>query len=214
MNKTDTLSQLRDAGVVAVLRAPDGNGALRAVDALLAGGIRAIEITYTTPDAGMVIASLARRGNTGIVLGAGTVLTPRQATDAATAGAQFIVTPGTSRVLAEAVVATGAVAVLGALTPSEVIEVHAMGADVVKIFPASVGGPGYLKALRGPMPDVALMPTGGVTTDNVGEWFDAGALCVGAGGELCSTAMIAGAQWDEIELRAAAFAAAVARARS
>ncbi len=89
-----------------------------------------------------------------------------------------------------------------------------MGADVVKIFPASVGGPGYLKALRGPMPNVALMPTGGVTTDNVGEWFDAGALCVGAGGELCSTAMIAGAQWDEIELRAAAFAAAVARARS
>lgn len=149
MTKADTLSQLRDAGVVAVLRAPDGDGALRAVDALLAGGIRAIEITYTTPDAAEVIASLARRCDTNIVLGAGTVLTPQQATEAAGAGAQFIVTPGTNPALADAVVATGVASVLGAFTPSEVIDVLSLEADVVKIFPASVGGPRLSQDVEG-----------------------------------------------------------------
>jgi 2-dehydro-3-deoxyphosphogluconate aldolase/(4S)-4-hydroxy-2-oxoglutarate aldolase len=197
-----------------VLRAPDAEGAVRAVAALLAGGIRAIEITYTTPAAGEVIASLAGQSDVDIVLGAGTVLTPEQAAEAAAAGAQFVVTPGTTPALAAAIVATEAAAILGAFIPSEVIDVLAMGADAVKIFPASVGGPRYLKALRGPMPDVPLMPTGGVTTDNVGEWLDAGALCVGAGGELCSAAMIANGEWDEIERRAAAFAHAVKTART
>lgn len=213
MNKSDTLTRLQDGGVVAVLRAPDGDGALRAVDALLAGGIRGIEITYTIPDAAEVIASLAGRRDTDIVLGAGTVLTPLQATEAAEAGAQFIVTPGTNPTLANAVIATGVASVLGAFTPSEVIDVLSLGADAVKIFPASVGGPSYLKMLRGPLPDVALMPTGGVTVDNVGDWFGAGAFCVGAGGDLCSAAMIANGQWGEIERRAAAFMAAVGSAR-
>jgi 2-dehydro-3-deoxyphosphogluconate aldolase/(4S)-4-hydroxy-2-oxoglutarate aldolase len=212
MNKPDTLRRLGSAGVVAVVRAPDAEGALRAVDALVEGGIRAIEITYTTPRATEAIAALSS-GDADIVLGAGTVLTPQQAAEAADAGAQFIVTPGTNPTLAEAVVATGTVAILGAFTPSEVMSVVSMGADVVKIFPASVGGPAYLNALRGPLPDLVLMPTGGVAVDNVEKWFSAGAHCLGAGGRLCSASLIAEERFDEIRRRAAAFTEAVERSR-
>lgn len=214
MTTATTLARLGEAGVVAVVRAPDRVGALRAVDALLAGGIRAIEITFTTPDAAGVIASLSDRTEAGFVLGAGTVLTAHQAEEAAAAGASFIVTPGTTPALAAAVTATRTAAIFGAYTPTEVIRVLELGADAVKVFPASLGGPRYLAALRAPFPDLVVMPTGGVTAENLGDWFAAGAFCVGAGGELCSGTLIAQGQWDEIERRAKAFAGAVARLRA
>lgn len=214
MNHTDTLERLRKAGVVAVIRAPSADGAVRAAEALLAGGVGGIEITYSTPDAEEAISALAGLGRSDLVLGAGTVTTPQQAAAAVAAGAEFVVTPGTTEPLARAVLDTGTTAIFGALTPSEVMTVRDLGAHAVKIFPASLGGPAYLKALRGPLPDLEIMPTGGVDADNVGEWFDAGAMCVGAGGELCSAGLIASKQWDEIERRAGRFAAAVARARS
>ncbi len=213
MDHADTLSRLSRAGVVAVLRAPSAKGAVRAAEALVAGGVTGIEITYSTPKAEAVIATLARDKAPEVVLGAGTVMTAEQAEAAVGAGAEFVVTPGTTAPLARAVLDTGSTAIFGAFTPSEVLAVMELGSHAVKIFPASVGGPGYLRALRGPMPDLKLMPTGGVNAGNVADWFAAGAFSVGAGGELCSAQLIADEEWGEIGRRAGKFAAAVTEAR-
>lgn len=200
------LDAVRAAGVVAVLRGPDPESTIRAVDALVAGGVTGIEVTYSTPDAPRVIATVRARHGDAIALGAGTLTRPEQAVEAVDAGASFLVSPGTRPALAAAMTATGAVCMFGALTPSEVMLALELGADVVKIFPASLGGPAYLKALRGPFGDAALMPTGGVSVDNVGEWVAAGVVAVGAGGELCSPALMAAGRFGEIEHRARAFA--------
>ncbi len=197
------LDRLRDAVVVAVLRAPDAGSALASVSALVAGGVRAVEITYSTPDAAAVVAQLRREHRDDLLVGAGTVTTAAQAVESAEAGAQFLVSPGTTEPVAAALRSTGVPFALGALTPSEVMTAVALGAHVVKLFPGSLGGPAYLKALRGPVPDVPLMPTGGVRADNVRAWLDAGAFCLGAGGEL-----VAG-DAEETTRRAAAFVDAV-----
>jgi 2-dehydro-3-deoxyphosphogluconate aldolase/(4S)-4-hydroxy-2-oxoglutarate aldolase len=207
---TAVLEQLRDAAVVAVLRAPDADGALRAVDALVAGGVTGIEVTYSTPDAPAVISTLAARYGERIVLGAGTVRTAAEATDAVAAGARYLVSPGTTDELAAAMLGTGATVLLGALTPSEVLRVSGLGAHAVKVFPASLGGPAYLRAVRAPFPDLAFVPTGGVNPDNLADWLDSGAVAVGAGGELCSAANIATARFDDITDHAARFTKAVA----
>jgi 2-dehydro-3-deoxyphosphogluconate aldolase / (4S)-4-hydroxy-2-oxoglutarate aldolase len=154
---------LEQAGILAVLRAPSAEHAVRAVDALVAGGVLGIEITYSTPDAADAIAEAARRHGDAIYLGAGTVLTAAQAHEAAEAGATFLVSPGTDEAVVAAMRGTGVAAFSGALTPSEVMAALRLGVDAVKIFPASLGGPAYLKALRGPFPDVAFMPTGGLS---------------------------------------------------
>jgi len=211
---TDVLESLRAAAVVAVLRAPDADGALRAVDALVAGGVTGIEVTYSTPDAPKVIETLAQRYGEQIVLGAGTVRTPAEATDAVAAGARYLVSPGTTDELAAAMLDTGATVLLGALTPSEVMRVSGLGAHAVKIFPAGLGGPAYLRALRAPFPDLAFVPTGGVNPDTLPEWLSAGATAAGAGGELCSARDIADARFADITARAARFTAAVATWRS
>jgi 2-dehydro-3-deoxyphosphogluconate aldolase/(4S)-4-hydroxy-2-oxoglutarate aldolase len=204
----DHLSALRAAGVVAVLRAPTAEKALLTVEALLAGGVTGIEITYSTPDATQVIAELKRRHGDALYLGAGTVLTARQAGDAVHAGAQFLVCPGIDAPLGRAMLETGAAVYAGALTPTEVMAVVRIGAHAVKIFPASLGGPAYLKALRGPFPDVHLMPTGGVNAHNIGAWLTAGAVAVGAGSDLCSPTAMADNRWDVIEESARSFRAA------
>jgi 2-dehydro-3-deoxyphosphogluconate aldolase/(4S)-4-hydroxy-2-oxoglutarate aldolase len=205
------LLPLAAARVLAVVRAPSADSAVRAADALVAGGVTGIEITYSTPDAASALTRIAERHGSTILLGAGTVTTPEQAAQAADAGAQFLVSPGTRRRLTEAMRATGLLVLTGALTPSEVMAAVEYGADVVKIFPASLGGPAFLRSLRGPFPDVPLMPTGGVTPDNLGEWIDAGALAVGAGGELVSMADLVAERYDVVERKARLFAAAAAR---
>jgi 2-dehydro-3-deoxyphosphogluconate aldolase/(4S)-4-hydroxy-2-oxoglutarate aldolase len=209
VSQTPDLKALTEAAVVAVLRAPDPDSALRGVDALVAGGVTGIEITYSTPDAPSVIAEIDRRYGDRVVLGAGTVTTPAQATEAVEAGARFLVSPGTTEELARALLATGVTTLMGALTPSEVIRVSELGAHAVKIFPASLGGPGYLKSLRGPFPNIPFVPTGGVNESNIGTWLSAGAVAVGAGGELCSGADLAAGRYSEIEDRARRFADAV-----
>ncbi|MCW2898457.1 MAG: 2-dehydro-3-deoxyphosphogluconate aldolase [Streptosporangiaceae bacterium] len=209
MSQTPDLKALTEAAVVAVLRAPDPDSALRGVDALVAGGVTGIEITYSTPDAPSVIAEIDRRYGDRVVLGAGTVTTPAQATEAVEAGARFLVSPGTTEELARALLATGVTTLMGALTPSEVIRVSELGAHAVKIFPASLGGPGYLKSLRGPFPNIPFVPTGGVNESNIGTWLSAGAVAVGAGGELCSGADLAAGRYSEIEDTARRFADAV-----
>ncbi|WP_067245226.1 bifunctional 4-hydroxy-2-oxoglutarate aldolase/2-dehydro-3-deoxy-phosphogluconate aldolase [Microbacterium resistens] len=210
---TDRLARARSAGVLAVLRAPSPESALDTAEALIRGGISGIEVTYSTPDAPAVIRELISRHGADAYVGAGTVTTPAEAAAAAEAGAEFLVSPGTRPDLTRAMIETGTVVMTGALTPSEVMEARELGVDVVKIFPASLGGPSYLSALRGPFPDAPLMPTGGVTPDNLAEWFAAGAVAVGAGGDLARGASIAAGDWADIEQRAVRFAAALAAVR-
>jgi len=209
---TAILAPLIDARVLAVVRAPSAESALLAADALIAGGIFGLEITYSTPDAPAVIRELDARYGESIYLGAGTVTTPEEAAKAADAGARFLVSPGTRRELTAAMKATGLLVLTGALTPSEVMAAIEYDTDVVKIFPASLGGPAFLKSLRGPFPDVALMPTGGVTPENLHAWFAAGAVAVGAGGDLVSGADLASGRYDEVERKARLFASAGNRA--
>lgn len=202
---TSLLDTLRATRVLAVVRAPSPESALRASDALIAGGVTGLEITYSTPDAPSVIRELDARYGDAIYLGAGTVTTADEANRASDAGARFLVSPGTRPELSAAMKATGRVVMTGALTPSEVMAAREYGTDVVKIFPASLGGPGFLKALRGPFPDLPLMPTGGVTPANIEEWFAAGAIAVGAGGDLVSASDLAAERWDEVERKARLF---------
>lgn len=211
---SNAMVRLMDAGILAVVRAPDEESALRGVDALVGGGITGIEITYSTPNAAKVIATLKQRYGDDIYLGAGTVTRPEQAHQAADAGASFLVSPGTDPRLTEAMLATGRCVLTGALTPSEVMAAHQQGSHGVKIFPASLGGPDYLKALRAPFPTVFLMPTGGVTTDNLGRWFAAGAKAVGVGGELASTADLAAGRFADVGSRAAVFRQALDSVRA
>jgi 2-dehydro-3-deoxyphosphogluconate aldolase/(4S)-4-hydroxy-2-oxoglutarate aldolase len=205
----DRLDRARTTGILAVLRAPSPELALEASDAIIRGGVAGIEVTFSTPDAPAVIRELIARHGDAAYIGAGTVTTPEQATLAADAGAEFLVSPGTLPGLTGAMLDTGRVVMTGAMTPTEVMTALDLGVDVVKIFPASLGGPSYLGALRGPFPDAPLMPTGGVSPDNLAAWFAAGAVAVGAGGDLANGASIAASDWADIEQRAARFASAL-----
>ena len=202
---TIDLSVLRSTRVLAVIRAPSAHSALNAADALVRGGVTGIEITYSTPDAPTVIRELADRYGESIYMGAGTVTTADEAERAASAGARFLVSPGTRLELTRTMVATGLTVMTGALTPSEIMAALEYGTHVVKIFPALLGGPTFLKALRAPFPGVPMMPTGGVTPDNIDEWLAAGAIAVGAGGDLVSAADLEAGRYDEVERRARLF---------
>ncbi|HEY5820386.1 MAG TPA: bifunctional 4-hydroxy-2-oxoglutarate aldolase/2-dehydro-3-deoxy-phosphogluconate aldolase [Propionibacteriaceae bacterium] len=205
---------LRAATVVAVLRAPTAEAGILATDALVAGGVTGIEVTYSTPDAAAVIREVRRRHGDAVYLGAGTVLHPAQAHEAVEAGAEFLVSPGTEPALAGVMLSTGVTVLSGAMTPSEVMTVLRLGVHVVKLFPASLGGPAFLKALRAPFPDVDFVPTGGVNAQNLAEWLAAGAVAVGAGGELCSARAMATGDWEAITATARQFSAAARAARA
>lgn len=209
----DRLDRARATGVLAVLRASSPEVALEASEAIIRGGVTGIEVTFSTPDAPAVIRELISRHGDAAYIGAGTVTTRQQATLAADAGAEFLVSPGTLPALTRAMLDTDRVVMTGAMTPTEVMGALELGVDVVKIFPASLGGPSYLGALRGPFPDAPLMPTGGVSPDNLADWFRAGAVAVGAGGDLANGASLAASDWADIEQRAARFAAALSATR-
>lgn len=214
MTKAHTLARITDLGLLAVLRGPTPDLTVQMVDALVAGGVIGIEITYTTPNAADVVRTLAAKYGDAILLGMGTLTTPAHAAEANEAGARFLVSPHTDADLAAAMVATGLPVMMGALTPTEVMAAHKLGADVVKLFPGSLGGPGYLSALRGPFPDIPFMPTGGVSLDNIATWFAAGAIAVGAGSDLCPPASAKAGNFADITARAQAYAAAVANGKS
>lgn len=208
------LQAVRDTGVLAVVRAPDADAAVEAAGALIRGGVTGIEVTYSTPDAPTVIAELRRLHGDGALVGAGTVTTPAQAEESAAAGAEFLVSPGTLPDVARAMLATGRMTMTGAMTPTEVMQALALGVHVVKVFPASLGGPALLRALREPFADAHLMPTGGVTAENLHEFLAAGAIAVGAGGDLLAKDALAARDWGRIEARARDYAAALAAARA
>lgn len=213
MNKQQTLDTIKKLGVVAVIRGPSADLTVKMVDALIAGGVTGIEVTYSTPNAEQVVAELSHKYGDQIVLGMGTLTEPSQATTAKTAGAAYLVSPICEPGLVSAMVASGLVVMAGALTPTEVFQAYRMGSDVVKIFPGSLAGPAYVKALRGPFPYIQFMPTGGVSATNLGEWFAAGVIAVGAGSELCPPNLAKEGKFDEISRRAKEFAKAVQIAR-
>jgi len=213
MDKQAVLKKLQELGLVAVLRGPSPELTVKMVEALIAGGVLGIEITYSTPNAEEVVKTLDRTFGDKIVLGMGTLTEPAQAEAAVGAGAQFLVSPVCEVELARAMTATGKAVMIGALTPSEVLQAHRLGSDVVKIFPGSLTGPAYIKALKGPFPFIAMMPTGGVSAANVADWFAAGVFGVGAGSELCPPSLAKEGKFDEITQKARDFVAAVNAAR-
>ena len=212
MSKQETLNRLHDLGLVAVIRGPSPELTVRMVEALVAGGVTGIEITYTTPNAAEVVRALDRAFGEAILLGMGTLTDPAQAAEARDAGARYLVSPITDDALAAAMVATGLPVMIGALTPTEVFRAHRMGSDVVKLFPGSAVGPDYVKALHGPFPHIPIMPTGGVDEHNLADWFRAGVWAVGAGSQLSPVKAAREGKFDEITAIAARFAAAVRRA--
>jgi 2-dehydro-3-deoxyphosphogluconate aldolase/(4S)-4-hydroxy-2-oxoglutarate aldolase len=213
MSKNETLNAIHSVGLLSVLRGPSPELTLKMVEALVAGGVTGIEITFTTPNAIEVVRELDQHFGRRILLGMGTLTRPEQAAAAQEAGARFLVSPHTEEDLAQAMVATGLPVMLGALTPSEVVRSHALGSDVVKLFPGSLGGPGYLKALRGPFPEIPIMPTGGVSQENAAEWFAAGAFAIGAGSNLCPPALARQGRFEEISQIAREFADTVTAVR-
>lgn len=214
MDKQTVLNRIAELGLLAVIRGPNPDDTVRVVDALVKGGVLGIEITFTTPDALGVMSRLSERYGDQIVLGAGTCTMPEHARSAADAGAVFLVSPHTEAELANAMTSTGLPTMMGALTPSEVMQAVKLGTDIVKMFPGSLGGPGYMKALKGPYPDLRIMPTGGVALDNVAAWFAAGAVAVGAGSQLCPKDWIAAGRFDDITVRAQEYTRAIADARA
>lgn len=187
MTNTDPVHQLMDAGLIAILRAPSSRHLLAIADVLLDAGIHALEITLTPPDAVPALAEIARRAPQALV-GAGTVLTTDQAQACIDAGARFLVSPAASPEVMGTARAAGIAALPGALTPTEILAAHQAGATAVKLFPAAVVGPRFVRELHGPFPQISFIPSGGVGIDDIPDWFAAGAAAVGLGGALLGTA--------------------------
>ncbi|MGA2697408.1 MAG: bifunctional 2-keto-4-hydroxyglutarate aldolase/2-keto-3-deoxy-6-phosphogluconate aldolase [Terriglobales bacterium] len=187
--KLETLEKIVTSGVVAVVRAESPDEACRIADACAEGGIIAIEITFTVPGAVSVIETLARRDLSGkMLIGAGTVLDVETADKAITAGARFVVSPCLRPEVARFCNDRQVPHLPGAGTATEIVEAMESGAEIVKIFPGEILGPKFVKAVKGPLPDASLMPTGGVTLENVTEWIHAGCVAVGVGGSLTVSA--------------------------
>jgi len=211
--RADTVRRIEACGVVAVIRLQDGSRLRAVVESLAEGGITALEVTMTVPRAIELIGEIAPTLPAGFVIGAGTVVDPETARAAVAAGARFIVGPVFRPAVIEAAHAAGAAAMPGCFSPTEVLAAWDAGADVVKVFPATALGPGYFKDLRGPLPQVKLMPTGGVSLENAGEWIKAGAVAIGVGGALVDPKLVAAGQYSAITERARRFIERVKTAR-
>ena len=215
MNRTEACRSMEEVGIIPVLRLPTAPLVIRAAEAVLAGGIPFFEITMTVPGAIDLIGWLAARFAGRAIVGAGTVLTAEDARACIDAGAAFIVSPGLDPAIVETAHDRDVAVMPGALTPTEVIAAWKMGADMVKIFPCSaVGGAAYLRALRGPLPQVKLLPTGGVNLSTVRDYVVAGASAVGMGSELVDRAALEAGRDDELIQRARDLVAAIRAARS
>lgn len=209
-----TRERIEQLGAVAVVRLHSTDAAIRVADALHAGGVTALEITVTVPDAFAVIAAVAKRFGDEVCVGVGTVLDVETVRGAVQAGAQYVVSPVFRPGIVVESHRLGVPAMPGAITPTEILTAHESGADVVKIFPADGLGPAYLKAVLAPMPFLRLMPTGGVTPENVGHWLAAGAVAVGLGGSLVDPALVSKGDWAGITERARRVSGAVAESRA
>jgi 2-dehydro-3-deoxyphosphogluconate aldolase/(4S)-4-hydroxy-2-oxoglutarate aldolase len=202
VSKDQVLEGLIAARVVAVIRMKDAARVAGTVAALRRGGVHALEITMTVPGAADIIRDLVRTRPPGALIGAGTVLDAGAATDVIAAGADFVVSPITDRETIQACREAGVLVVPGAFTPTEIVAAWRAGADIVKVFPATSLGPQFFRDVRGPLPYVRLMPTGGVTLENARNFLAAGACCVGIGAALVDAKAVETGNWEALETRA------------
>jgi 2-dehydro-3-deoxyphosphogluconate aldolase/(4S)-4-hydroxy-2-oxoglutarate aldolase len=214
MKNSDHVQRIIDTGLVAILRAPSGDLLAEAAEALAAGGIDVVEVTFTVPQAEAVLRQVASRLGDRVLLGAGTVLDPETARIALLAGAQFIVSPTVHLEVIELCRRYGKPVMPGAFTPTEVLSAWQAGADIVKVFPCDVLGPGYLKALHGPLPQVRLLPTGGVNLDTAAAFLNAGACALGVGSSLVEPKAVASGDFARIEALARQYVEVVRRTRA
>ena len=204
---------IENAGVVAVVRLHDAAAGREVALALADGGVTAIEITMTVPNAVSLIEQLTSTLPAHVLVGAGTVLDRATARDVIRAGARFVVSPVFRSELIEEAHKSDVPAMPGCFSPTEIVTAWQAGADVVKVFPATALGPGYVKDLRGPLPQIKLMPTGGVTRENAADWIKAGAVAIGVGTALVDPAAVAAKRFGDIAATARHFVDAVAAAR-
>jgi 2-dehydro-3-deoxyphosphogluconate aldolase/(4S)-4-hydroxy-2-oxoglutarate aldolase len=213
--KEKALTRIREVGLIPIVRAPSAEDAMRAAEAIVAGGIGIAEITMTVPGALRVMEAVAARYGDKVLLGAGTILDTETCRAAMLAGAQFIVTPSLDVRVIEMARRYAKPVFPGALTPTEVVTAWQAGADMVKIFPCGpVGGPKYIKALKGPLPHIEMVPTGGVNLETAAEFIKAGAAAVAVGGELVDMKALKEGKLDQITETAKKFVEAVRAGRA
>jgi 2-dehydro-3-deoxyphosphogluconate aldolase/(4S)-4-hydroxy-2-oxoglutarate aldolase len=213
--KEKSLKLIREVGLVPIVRAPSPEDAMRAAEAIIEGGIGIAEITMTVPNALRVMERVAEKFGDKVLLGAGTILDPESCRAALLSGAEFIVTPSLNPAVIEVARRYSKACFPGALTPTEVVLAWQSGADMVKIFPCGpVGGPSYIKALKGPFPQIDFVPTGGVNLDTTPQFIKAGAAAVAVGGELVNVKVLREGKLDEVVALARKFIEAVRSARA
>ena len=214
MKKESILSAMKEIGIVPVVRTPTADSAIASIEAIFEGGIRAAEVTMTVPGAVRVLEKLADRFGDKMVLGAGTVLDPETCRICMLAGAEFFVTPALNLKTIEMAQRYSKPICPGALTPTEVLAAWQAGADIVKVFPCdNVGGAKYIKALKGPFPQIEMIPTGGVSLTTAADFLKAGACAVAVGGELVDGKTIKEGKYDVFRERARQFLEVVTKAR-
>lgn len=214
MASRDTLQGILDSGIVAIMRAKSSDQLLAAADAIRAGGVNVIEVTMTTPGALEVISQAVRQQDSAVLFGAGSVLDPESARAAILAGAQFIVCPTLNLGVIELCKRYSIPVMPGAYTPTEALTAWQAGADIVKIFPADIGGPAYIKAIKAPLPQIRLAPVGGVDIDNTADFIRAGADCVGVGSSLVNQKLLEARDFVAITERARRFREEVEKGRA
>src|SRR5262245_47348187 len=214
MSKESQLRQVLDCGIVAVVRSPDSQQLVEACRALADGGVTVVEITMTVPSALDVLRQVRQALDDRLLLGAGTILDPETARAALLAGAEYVVAPTVNLDVIRLCQRYDKLVMPGAFTPTEVLTAWEAGADIVKVFPADVVGPAFFKALRGPLPQVRLMPTGGVDLQTAADFLKAGACCLGVGGQLVEPKAVAERNFDRIRELARQYVAIVAGVRN
>lgn len=213
MKKVETLNIIRETGVIAIMRAQSSDQLITAVDAIKKGGVKAIEVTMTTPGALSVIAEAKERYGSDVIFGAGSVLDPETGLAAILAGADFIVSPTLNLELIELCNRYSIPTVPGCYSPTEVLTGWEAGADFIKLFPASVGGPDLVKAILAPLPQVRIIPVGGVNLDTAAEFIRKGAAALGVGSSLVNQKLLDAGDMDELTHRAVAFIEQVKKGR-
>src|SRR5881227_609091 len=214
MSKESQLRQVLDCGIVAVVRSPDSQQLVEVARALAEGGVTVVEITMSVPNALEVLRQVRQALGDRLLLGAGTVLDPETARAVLLAGAEYIVAPTLNLDVIRLCRRYGKLVMPGAFTPTEILTAWEAGADVVKVFPAEVVGPAYFKALRGPLPQIRLMPTGGVDLTTAAAFLKAGACCLGIGSQLVEPAAVSARNFDRIRDLARQYAAIVQETRA
>jgi 2-dehydro-3-deoxyphosphogluconate aldolase/(4S)-4-hydroxy-2-oxoglutarate aldolase len=213
-SRSDIVSLLTNPGIIAVVRTDAPQQIPTICEALLAGGVLAVEITLTVPDAIAAIHEASRRFGTEALIGVGTVLDAQACRSAIAAGAEFVVSPVGKLEILQAAHAAERPVMLGAYTPSEAQAAYEAGADFIKIFPADKLGPAYIKALRAPLPHLRIVPTGGVDLQTAPEFWHAGCAALGVGSALLSPEILRSSNWPELTRLASAFVASAAKARN